>query len=421
MPYLPEVRRMRQIRYSRRLAQADSDQEAQVSRFDGGFHLGKHMLRTINLLVLGLFCGSGCTHLALERAAIGQASTTSDLQFRQVLDNLAMFACNPNALAWHMKLSGASIQVTDQGTGAFSATIEKTVFPFWTPTATAQRGIVNQWAGLPTVDPDNLELLNLAYQKALNPQDPDGQITRGLYDKIREIALHYNIVLSKDTLDQVIDHSEKNDAEKWKLKLRNDNLHKQFDKVFAQLAKLSLPASDVQVDNYAMKLYSKVTEETRGEAREKLAAQQQLQKNQIAQTRVGVEDQVVQLTRDVGDVACISRYPAQGAAMHNPHDIAQAELQIKILLEFATLPKYQSAWVGVARSRRGVPHCACYVGHTCKCGCESHVWVPRDQLGTLRDFTIAILTLAPIESQETPQSANSGTVTYSPTVSGGGH
>ena len=69
------------------------------------------MMRAPIALFAVLVFSSGCTHTALERRTVNQASTMADLQFHQVLDNLAMFACNPDALAWHLKLAGGTIQV----------------------------------------------------------------------------------------------------------------------------------------------------------------------------------------------------------------------------------------------------------------------------------------------------------------------
>src|SRR5262245_19141845 len=124
----------------------------------------------------GVLASGGCTHLALERRTVKQASTLTDIQFDQVLDNVAMFACNPDALAWHLKLTGGSIQVTDQGTGNFLETWGGGQPNLYTAAVNAQRGVVNQWTGVPTVDPDNLTALQLAYHKAVDPRDPDGRL-----------------------------------------------------------------------------------------------------------------------------------------------------------------------------------------------------------------------------------------------------
>ncbi|MBX9582077.1 MAG: hypothetical protein K2X87_17365 [Gemmataceae bacterium] len=47
-----------------------------------------------------------------------------------------------------------------------------------------------------------------------------------------------------------------------------------------------------------------------------------------------------------------------------------------------------------------MPKCACYVGRHRGCTGECQVWVMPDQLGTLREFTLIVLALAPVEKQE---------------------
>jgi hypothetical protein len=374
------------------------------------------------LLVVVIQSASGCTHLALERRTLNQASTLSNLQYQQVLDNLALFACNPDALPWHLKLNGASVQVTDQGTGLFAFSWGGGKSGSYAPSLTAQRGIVNQWSGIPTVDPDSLELLSLAYQKALCPQDPNGTIRERIMSKIGELALVYDLVLTKETLDKVIDgnpHLEP--TNKWQLKRKNEDLHEQLNKVFDQIAKLSRPPTEVEVDNYAQKLSAKLTDETRGEARAKLQAQQAQQSVTATQMRVGVEDQLVKLVREAKVLPYIPRYPYSGRAEHNPHDIHQAEEQINVLLQLAEDGEYLSPWICVARSRTGLPCDVCYVGHYCGCGCDCYVGVPPNRIATLRDFTLAVLTLAPIAAEESVPGLPTSSVTFSPTISGGGH
>ncbi|HYV37414.1 MAG TPA: hypothetical protein VE988_17035 [Gemmataceae bacterium] len=374
------------------------------------------------LATVALLTGTGCTHTALEKRTLNQASTLTDLQYLQVLDNLAMFACNPAALPWHMKLTSASIQVTDQGTVSFLDSMVHSKPPIaytLTSTLTAQRGVVNQWGGCPTVSADNLELLALAYQKALCPQDQDGKIREALYEKIAELAVLYNLVLTKETLDNAISSNKKLEvAKRWLLIRKNEDLHEQLDKVFDQVAKLSRPITDVQVDNYAQRLSNKVTEETRGEARAKLQVQQAQQVLTVQQTRIGVEDQIVSLTREICALPYVPRYPVTGRAEHNPHDIHLAQYKVKMLLDLAEAPQFADPWVCTSSSRSGLPEGACYVGQFCKCGCQCYACVPQTRLATLRDFTLIVLSLAPIETQESPPNLPSGGVTYSPTVGG---
>ena len=70
------------------------------------------------ILVVGLACATGCTTGRLRQRTINQGSTLPELQYQQVLDNLAQFATNPSALPWHVNLREGTTQVTDSIRGA---------------------------------------------------------------------------------------------------------------------------------------------------------------------------------------------------------------------------------------------------------------------------------------------------------------
>jgi hypothetical protein len=382
-----------------------------------------------------LFVSSGCTHISLERNTIQQASTLTDLQYQQVLDNLAMFACNQDAMAWHLKINGGTVQVTDQTTCGFLAVIPSgisdMVKALYQPSVVAQRGVVNQWNVVPAVDPDDLEPLNLAYQLALRPFDKE--INRKIFDQICEISVKYNILLAQETVGKLLEHKEMEpktpkpgetanafqarkeefEARKWDLKRKFEVLYKELDTQFDQLAKLSQPIKPEDIANY--KKLDKTTPDS--QARENLQKERIQQKLIITQYRVGVEDQIVKLIGEICDLPYMPRYPATGRPEHSPYTIAQIQDKIKALVELDE--KFTSPWVCVGR-KKDVPKCACYVGHYCRCGCECYVWVMPDQWAKLRDFTIAVLNIAPLEAQQIPGPFPGGGVTYSPTTSGGG-
>lgn len=52
----------------------------------------------IAALIAILVCQSGCTSVRLRQRTIHQGSTLPELQYQQVLNNLAQFATNPAAL-----------------------------------------------------------------------------------------------------------------------------------------------------------------------------------------------------------------------------------------------------------------------------------------------------------------------------------
>ena len=133
--------------------------------------------------------------MRLGTRTVKQAGTLSDLQYQQVLDNLAMFACAPDSLAWHVRVNGGLVQIADQGTGLLGANLggPGTV----APNVGLQTNILHQWNVDPVIDPDDLLLLQLAYRKALNPFDPDGSIKHEAYDQICELCSSYHIALTR--------------------------------------------------------------------------------------------------------------------------------------------------------------------------------------------------------------------------------
>ncbi len=146
---------------------------------------------------------SGCGHLGLARRTILHGSTLSDMQYQQVLDNLAMFSCNPDALAWHVKITGGVVQLADQGAGGIASNLGGP--GILAPSGSLQRNVLGQWNIDPVIETEELELLQIAYNKALNPFDPDGSIKRDAYAKICDLANSYHISVSRDIALDMID------------------------------------------------------------------------------------------------------------------------------------------------------------------------------------------------------------------------
>lgn len=79
--------------------------------------------------------------------------------------------------------------------------------------------------------------------------------------------------------------------------------------------------------------------------------------------------------------------------------IDQAEDKIRKLEALLDETFFQTPWVHCGQ-KKDVPKCACYVGHYRDCLGDRYVWVTPDGLKTLREFTLVVLTLAPIEKQD---------------------
>jgi len=119
--------------------------------------------------ILGLACVTGCTTGRLRQRLINQGATLPELQYQQVLDNLALFAANPAALPWHINLREGTSQVTDSLSGGAALLTNQ---PFtWFPQLLGSRTAVAQWGGSPVIDVTELRLLRIAYRRAHGASD----------------------------------------------------------------------------------------------------------------------------------------------------------------------------------------------------------------------------------------------------------
>ena len=95
------------------------------------------------IFIVGLACAPGCTTGRLRQRTINQGSTLPELQYQQVLDNLAQFATRPGSLLWHVNLKEGTSQVTDSLSGGAALDIGPPVT--WFPQLLGSRTAVAQW------------------------------------------------------------------------------------------------------------------------------------------------------------------------------------------------------------------------------------------------------------------------------------
>ena len=121
------------------------------------------------IFIVGLACVTGCTTGRLRQRTINQGSTLPELQYQQVLDNLAQFATNPSALPWHVNLREGTTQITDSISGGAALDIGPPVT--WFPQLLGSRTAVAQWGMSPVIDSTELRLLRIAYRRAHGAPD----------------------------------------------------------------------------------------------------------------------------------------------------------------------------------------------------------------------------------------------------------
>lgn len=121
-------------------------------------------MRLILAGVLTLAFSGGCTVGRLRERTVHQGGSVPDLQYRQVLDNLALFAGNPASLPWHVNLREGTAQITDSLTGGLL--IDTSAPDGLLPQLFGSRTAVAQWGMAPVVDATELRLIRFAYRRA---------------------------------------------------------------------------------------------------------------------------------------------------------------------------------------------------------------------------------------------------------------
>lgn len=128
------------------------------------------------LLLIGIpLALSGCTHIALRDDTVRTTNTLADLQFKQILDNVARFQCNPDTMPSFAVASAGTVSILDTAGAGTSPTYSPTLtfaqqgggalpilsllFPF-----TASRAVTENWSLTPVTDADNLRRLRCAYR-----------------------------------------------------------------------------------------------------------------------------------------------------------------------------------------------------------------------------------------------------------------
>ncbi|MES1213044.1 MAG: hypothetical protein ABUL64_00520 [Singulisphaera sp.] len=325
-------------------------------------------------LVLLALCG--CTAKRLGLRTLKQAGTLSEIQYQQVLDNLAMFTCNPDSLAWHVRINGGLVQIADQGSGFLGANLGGP--GNIAPNLGLQTNILHQWNVDPVIDSDDLELLQLAYRKAIDPFDADGSIKREAYDKICELSSDYHIALTRNVAAEMLETMKQNATPERTAKL--ERIKSDLEELYAKIDELSEKPQEYKSESIS------------------LAPAGPPSKLEF------LKEEVIRLTSEASDesVESVGAYYRPG---RNVGLIEQAQDKIEALIKLvdegtddAPNP-FGMPWL-MHGCKRDVPKCACYVGHYKGCGCDCYIWITPGSMKTFRDFVLIVLALAPAEATE---------------------
>lgn len=299
------------------------------------------------------------------------------MQRQQVLDNLAMFACDANALAWHLKITGGVVQLADQGQGFIGANLGGPGVV--APNVGLQRNVLGQWNVDPTIESDELQLLQIAYRKAVDPLDADGSNKRTAYGEICELANDYHIALARHVALDILDTMQQSagGAQFERLELLRGELIGLYD----EIDELSLKVDPYNPDKFAA---------GGGEVHNKVDF---------------LKEQVIRLLYEVrqSSVEQVRAYHRPGRNVGLVEQVEdKIEALVKLFEEHNDGAPNPFAMPWLCQGGKGdVPACACLVGKYRGCGCECYVWITPENMQQFSDFVLIVLALAPPTSQET--------------------
>jgi hypothetical protein len=327
-------------------------------------------------LAIALLLVTGCGHLPLARRTVQQAATLTDMQYQQVLNNLAMFSCNPNALAWHVKITGGVVQLADQGGGYVAGNLGGPGSV--APNVTVQRNVLGQWNVEPVIESGDLELLQIAYRKALDPLDLEGAIKRDAYEQICEMADAYHISLSRDVAFDLLDMMREDTMPEHLARI--ERILPQLERLYDEIDELALTVEPFDPERFARSGPERI--------------------NKVEFLR----EQVIRLLfeacqRPVGQVRAYHR-PGRNVGL-----VEQAEAKIEALLQLFDEHEggppnpFNSPWV-CHGCKEDVPPCVCLVGKYKGCEGECYAWVGPENSEQFRDFVLIVLALAPPTAQD---------------------
>ncbi len=124
-----------------------------------------HSAYLIGVIALGI----GCTHRQLTKHTALTATTVNSIQYRMVLDNIAMFSCQPEAMPGHVRLADGTVQISNQTgigeSGGFTWPLDNGLgIEQFGPSASTK--VSEQWGTDAVEDPIQVFELQTIYRKA---------------------------------------------------------------------------------------------------------------------------------------------------------------------------------------------------------------------------------------------------------------
>jgi hypothetical protein len=343
--------------------------------------------------------------MRLERSTIEQAGTLTDIQYQQVLNNLAMFCKSPGALPWHVNLRDGSAQIADLGSAQTLLDWHRAITTH--PQLLGSRTVVEQWGMSPVTNDVELKILRVAYRRAVGfDESLSGE------DLKNELADELAHELKKQTqdLDEFTDEINRQVAEAraryLNYQMKNLSLWDLFS--LYKLSDIVFPykfiygderredVDDIQNDGVPyIHLFDKIVSVTDErivlpgekivEGEEDYADRKGNPRRRSIFFNYSISDDLV--NRPKGDKSHTDKRYATSLA-------AEVRRQVKDVQ--VDLLDVHTGWFGRGR-KKDVPKDACYVGHYRDC----YVWVCADGVDELTSFTLKILNFSSLVQENT--------------------
>lgn len=172
-------------------------------------HESRLIVLVLAMLTLSMLA-PGCTQHRLQINTASQAQTVVDLQYQQILDNLALFCLNPATLPSLISLKTGASQVGDTGTLGFVGTAGLNTRFGSSPTLAGTRTIVDQWGSAPVTDDNNLLLVRKAFRQALGIPDliSESDANDLAHDLSTQIGTTADMSVDRDTLGHIFSQAQ---------------------------------------------------------------------------------------------------------------------------------------------------------------------------------------------------------------------
>jgi hypothetical protein len=306
----------------------------------------------------------GCANRQLQLSTRRQSQTIIELQYQQVLDNLAMTCLNPSALPSLTALRTGATQVGDTGSLGFLGVAGLNTTFGSSPTVAATRSIVDQWGSAPVTDDNALRLLRKAFQSALGSKQllTLDEAEDLAHDISTQIGTTADMSVDRDTLNGVFSESL-------------------LSSLITQRRNPALGRNPPPDTAAAL-----AVEREEGEYLDRLAVQ-------LAKINEKIDSKITNTLDE--KILAVKYAPGDGGPprMRFTHAAESATGQAKQAIYLVndiqeTLDRIPMGWFRYGPEK---PKDACYVGHATFCGRGCYVWVCPDGLAGLADFVLAVL------------------------------